>query len=168
MSNRNVIDWNAIKAEYIAGGTSYRKLAAKYRVSRDTLNRRAIAEQWLKQREETKAKTTAIIQQKTAASAADNAATAQRIKAKLLARLEKEIDNLPVEQIGTASFHQTETFKIDSNGKPVKERIIIEIKLRELTAAYKDLTSDILPEQGESNELLQSLILLERRSIGIY
>ena len=168
MSNGNVIDWNAIKAEYIAGGTSYRKLAAKYRVSRDTLNRRAIAEQWLKQREETKAKTTAIIQQKTAASAADNAATAQRIKAKLLARLEKEIDSLPVEQIGTASFHQTETFKLDSNGKPVKERIIIEIKLRELTAAFKDLTSDILPEQGESNELLQSLILLERRSIGIY
>ena len=168
MSNGNVIDWNAIKAEYIAGGTSYRKLAAKYRVSRDTLNRRAIAEQWLKQREETKAKTTAIIQQKTAASAADNAATAQRIKAKLLARLEKEIDNLPVEQIGTASFHQTETFKLDSNGKPVKERIIIEIKLRELTAAFKDLTADILPEQGESNELLQSLILLERRSIGIY
>ncbi|MBO7676316.1 MAG: hypothetical protein J6S49_02205 [Erysipelotrichaceae bacterium] len=166
LSTGNVIDWNSIKAEYIAGGTSYRKLAAKHNISKYTLSRRAIAEQWMKQRQEAQAKATAIIQQKTAVSAADNAATAQRIKAKLLARLEKEIDSLPLEQIGTASFHQTETFKLDSNGKPIKERIIIEIKLRELTAAYKDLTADMMPEQGEGNELLQSLILLERRTIS--
>ena len=162
------INWDKIRAEYIAGNTSYRKLAKKHNVPISNLTRVARNEHWTQLREKARSKAVTKQIQKTAASAADNAVTAQRIKAKLLARLEKEIDSLPAEQIGTASFHQTETFKLDSNGKPVKERIIIEIKLRELTAAFKDLTSDILPEQGESNELLQSLILLERRSIGIY
>ena len=39
-------DWAAIKAEYLAGGTSYRKLAAKHGVPRRTIENRAKAEQW--------------------------------------------------------------------------------------------------------------------------
>lgn len=40
------MDWNRIKAEYIAGGTSYRKLAAKYGVSFSTLRGIAEREKW--------------------------------------------------------------------------------------------------------------------------
>ena len=40
------MDWNKLKAEYIAGGTSYRKLAAKYGVSFSTLRDIAIREKW--------------------------------------------------------------------------------------------------------------------------
>lgn len=40
------MDWNKIKAEYIAGGTSYRKLATKYGVPRTTLERKAKDEKW--------------------------------------------------------------------------------------------------------------------------
>ena len=47
------MDWNAIKAEYIAGGTSYRKLAEKYGVSKTTLERKAKAEKWIKLRGQT-------------------------------------------------------------------------------------------------------------------
>lgn len=39
-------DWAAIKAEYLAGGTSYRKLAVKHGVPRRTIENRAKAEQW--------------------------------------------------------------------------------------------------------------------------
>lgn len=39
-------DWAAIRAEYIAGGTSYRKLAQKYSVSFSTVKRRAKVEGW--------------------------------------------------------------------------------------------------------------------------
>ena len=38
--------WKKIKAEYIAGGTSYRKLAEKYEVSFSTLRKVAAKEQW--------------------------------------------------------------------------------------------------------------------------
>lgn len=44
------MDWNAIKAEYIAGGTSYRKLAEKHGVSKTTLERKAKAEKWIELR----------------------------------------------------------------------------------------------------------------------
>ena len=40
------MDWKKLKAEYIAGGTSYRKLAAKYGVSFSTLRDIAIREKW--------------------------------------------------------------------------------------------------------------------------
>lgn len=43
-------DWAAIRAEYIAGGTSYRKLAARYEVSLHTLRKRAERERWTEMR----------------------------------------------------------------------------------------------------------------------
>ena len=44
------MDWKRIKAEYIAGGTSYRKLAQKYNVSFGTLRRVAEREGWTQKR----------------------------------------------------------------------------------------------------------------------
>ena len=56
------MDWNRIKADYVAGGTSYRKLAAKYGVSFTTLTRTAQKENWigLRQQAEDKAETKII------------------------------------------------------------------------------------------------------------
>ncbi len=42
----NSVDWNTIKAEYIAGGIGYRKLAEKYGVSFSTLSQMAMREKW--------------------------------------------------------------------------------------------------------------------------
>lgn len=39
-------DWKKIKAEYIRGGVSYRKLAEKYSVSFSVLRKRAASEKW--------------------------------------------------------------------------------------------------------------------------
>lgn len=50
------MDWKKIKAEYIAGGTSYRKLAAKYGVSFSTLRDIAIREKWTDLREQARNK----------------------------------------------------------------------------------------------------------------
>ena len=50
------MDWKKIKAEYIAGGTSYRKLAEKYGVSFSTLRKVAAKEQWTDLRNKTGAK----------------------------------------------------------------------------------------------------------------
>lgn len=51
------MDWNKIKAEYIAGGTSYRKLAEKYGISRSKLQARATKEKWVDLQSQTQAKT---------------------------------------------------------------------------------------------------------------
>ena len=55
------MDWNKLKAEYIAGGTSYRKLALKYKdegVTFDNLKNIAVKEGWAKLKEQAKDKAT--------------------------------------------------------------------------------------------------------------
>ena len=51
------MDWNKLKAEYISGGTSYRKLAEKYGVSRSKLQAIATREKWVDLQSQAKAKT---------------------------------------------------------------------------------------------------------------
>lgn len=51
------VDWNTLKAEYIAGGVSYRELAEKHGVSENTLRRRAAKEKWRQERHKSDTKT---------------------------------------------------------------------------------------------------------------
>ena len=51
-AKKNKPNWNKIKAEYLAGGTSYRKLCSKYGVPLSTLRRKAQAEQWVQLQEQ--------------------------------------------------------------------------------------------------------------------
>ena len=55
------MDWKAIKAEYIAGGTSYRKLCEKYGVPRSNLERVAKREGWTNLKRQADDKTEAKI-----------------------------------------------------------------------------------------------------------
>jgi hypothetical protein len=55
------VDWKKIKAEYIAGGTSYRKLATKYGVPRTNLERKAKEEKWTELRRQAEVKAEAKI-----------------------------------------------------------------------------------------------------------
>lgn len=86
------IDWNTIRAEYIGGGISQRKLAEKHGVSETTLMKKANAEGWHELRAKADSKSTAKAQQKTAEAAADNAVLAERIKRKVMLKLERVID----------------------------------------------------------------------------
>lgn len=159
------IDWNAIQAEYIGGGISQRKLAAKYGVSVGTLLQRANTGKWAEQRERAYNKGIMKSEQKTADVISDNATIAARIKTKLLRKLEKEIDALP-DRIG--SEHATGIVEYGKNDKGTRQRkeITTAYKIRDLTAAYKDLTGDMVQGEQAGNELLQSLLDLERRSLN--
>jgi transposase len=142
------IDWNAIRAEYIGGGISQRKLAKKYGVSDTTLMKKANAEGWHKLREKAESKSTAQAQQKTAEAAADNAVIAADIKKRLLLRLSRIEQKYPFDatEIRTREGKNTVIFKI-----------------RDLTAAFRELTEDITGA-SDNNELLQSLLDIERRA----
>lgn len=128
IENERRIDWNAIRAEYIGGGISQRKLAKKYGVSDTTLMKKANVEGWHKLRENAESKSTAQAQQKTAEAAADNAVIAADIKKRLLLRLSRMEQKYPYDatEVRTHDGKNTVTFRI-----------------RDLTAAYKDLTSDM-------------------------
>ena len=137
------IDWNAIRAEYIGGGISQRKLAKKYGVSDTTLMKKANAEGWHKLREKAESKSTAQAQQKTAEAAADNAVIAADIKKRLLLRLSRIEQKYPFDatEIRTHEGKSTVTFRI-----------------RDLTAAYKDLTDGLPMAQGDQNAPIYELL----------
>lgn len=55
------MEWEKIKAEYIAGGTSYRKLAEKHGVPFSTLKRVAVKENWTELREKAREKADTVL-----------------------------------------------------------------------------------------------------------
>ena len=159
------VDWNVLRAEYIGGGTSYRKLAKKHGISVNTLSPIATAEGWPKLRQEAQDKATAKTIQKTADIAADNATIAARIRTKLLRKLEKEIDALP-DMIGSETRNSVTENEFSQDGRRIQKvkEAAKSFKLRDLAAAYKDLTADMVQTEEAGNELLQSLLDLERRA----
>lgn len=161
----NGIDWDAIRAEYITDVISQRALAEKYGLKYSAVRRQAERGGWLKARQEAEKEAIEKAKKAAVAAASNNAATAQRIRGKLLARLEKEIDALP-DKIGTTAFSQTTGAAIDDKGRKIKKNSGLEYKLRDLTAAWRDLTGDMQPETGGGNELLQSLYDLEVKARG--
>ena len=105
------VSWRKIKAEYIAGGISQRALAEKHGVPMSSLVKHAKKEKWTAKRKQAENKTVEKVAEKTAEEVADNAVTLQRIKAKLLSKVESMIDNFPDtnaaekrERIGNADY----------------------------------------------------------------
>lgn len=127
IENEKRIEWHKIRAEYIAGA-SQRALAEKYHVSRDAIALHCRREKWTEQREKAKTDITQNIIQKTAEAAAENAVIAERLKRKLLLRLERMEAKYP--------FDATEI-------KTHEGKNTVIFKIRDLTAAYKDLTDDL-------------------------
>jgi hypothetical protein len=93
------VDWNLIKTEYIAGGTSYRKLCEKYGVSRTTLQRKAKDEQWCKLRSQAEAKAETKIVDRVSNQQASTANKIVNVADKLLDKISVIIDRVdkPIE-----------------------------------------------------------------------
>ena len=141
------VNWHNIRAEYI-GGASQHSLAEKYKVNRAAIERKCRLEHWSNDREAAKAKVQEKVIQRTADAAADNAAIAANIKRKGLLLIERLMDDF-------AENHTATEHRENQQGKTDIKR------LRDLTAAYKDLTGDIVQGQNDS-ALLQALMDLER------
>ena len=86
------MDWNKIKAEYIAGGTSYRRLAEKYNVSQSTLRKVAAKEQWTELRNRTRTEADTKITKVISDKQADKANKIIDVADKLLAKIGEVID----------------------------------------------------------------------------
>lgn len=116
--------------------------------------RKANSEGWAKLREEARNKAIMKAEQKVAAVASENVATAERIRAKLLQRIEREIDSLP-ESIGTEMFNNIENLSYDGKRLTKKTHGGKSYKLRDLTAAYRDLTAGMMDDELTGKEPVQ-------------
>lgn len=161
IEKNNRINWEAIRAEYIGSDISQRKLAAKYHIKEGVLLRKANRENWAKHRENARNKAVIKAEQKTAEALSDNAAIAARIKTKLLLKLEREIDSLP-DKIGSELFNTAVEYGKNEKGLRTRKESSQGYKLRDLTAAYKDLTDDMQTAAGIDVEDLSPLVELLR------
>lgn len=137
--NETGVNWRKIKAEYIAGGISQRKIAEKHGIPFGTLQKRARLEKWTAKRKGAEEKAVEKVAQKTAEEVADNAVTLQRIKAKLLKRVESMIDGFP-----------------DTNAAEMRERIgTIDYiyRLKDLAAVYSALEDKTLKASVDIEDL---------------
>jgi hypothetical protein len=144
------INWAKVKSAYVAGGISQKKVAERFGIPWSTLQKRAAKEGWTKSREKAREKAVQKTVQKNADKIADNATIAADIKRKGLELLNRLFDDFN-------QYTATEHRAYDD------ARNLTDIKrLRDLTAAYKDLTGDIQSTDNGANALLQSLFDLER------
>ena len=131
------MDWKRIKAEYIAGGTSYRKLAKKYNVSFTTLTRTAQRENWVELRQQAEDKTTTKILESVSEDSADKAVDKLKrvsdLTDKLLNKLEQAIEELDIQLYKDVVKVKEIEYNNDRRpDKPTKETIHEEEKVIEV------------------------------------
>ena len=141
------MDWKRIKAEYIAGGTSYRKLAEKYGVSFNTLKTHAVEEQWYKLRQQKDKKTTTKIVETISDKEAEKAVNIIDVANKLLGKISELMDNMPLD---TQSMkHLTSALKDLKDIKGYKS----EADMREQEARIAKLQREAERDDDAVNEI---------------
>ena len=141
------VDWKRIKAEYIAGGTSYRKLAEKYGVSRSKLQAIATREKWVDLQSQAQAKTESKIVDSISDKEAKKAIDIIDVADKLLGKIKENIDVLITD---TQSIkHLTSALKDLKDIKGYKT----EADIREQEARIKKLQKEAEKEDDTVNEI---------------
>ena len=132
------MDWNNLKAEYIAGGTSYRKLAKKHNIPFSTLKNVATKEHWAKLREQTKYKATTKLIDSISEDIAKNCIKINDVADKLLNKISETID--AIDMIDSQSIkHFTSALKDLKDIKGLKS----DIDIREQEARIDKLRKDV-------------------------
>ena len=123
------MDWKRIKAEYIAGGTSYRKLAEKYGVSRSKLQAVATREKWVDLKSQTQAKTESklveSISDKESKKATDIVDVADKLLEKISTLIDTVKDTQGIKHISSAlkDIKDIKGFKTDADMREQEARI---------------------------------------------
>ncbi len=140
------MDWKKIKAEYIAGGTSYRKLAAKYGVSFSTLRDTAIREKWTELREQARNKSVTKLVESIGEQNGTYKVSINEVADKLLDKIKNMLESENNAFLGTQGIKQlTSALKDIKDIKDLKS----EIDLREQEARINKLRKDAMEEDTD-------------------
>ena len=139
------MDWNIIKAEYIAGGTSYRTLAKKYNVSLTTLQRTAKRENWIGLRQQAEAKTETKMVESVSKTKSKTNLKINEVADKLINKMNATIDKLDVID-GQTLKHFTSALKDLKDITGLKS----DIDLREQEARIAKLQKDAEKEEKDN------------------
>lgn len=141
-------DWKAIKAEYIRGGTSYRKLCSKYGVSFSSLRAIAGKEKWTELREQAQHKSDIKLVEKVSDESSGKNTKIIDVADKLLDKLNQVLDSMS--ELNTRSLKDiTSALKDLKDIKGYKSAI----DLKEQEARIAKLEKEAQAESKEDNEI---------------
>jgi uncharacterized protein YjcR len=138
------VDWNKIKAEYIAGGTSYRELAERYGVSFSTLKEHARREKWTDLREKARQKADMKFANLMGDKQANRSAKIEEVADMLLDKI--------TEMLGNNNYGVNGVKQLTSALKDIKDikGIKSDIDLKEQNARIDKLRKEIEGEQKDN------------------
>ncbi len=150
------MDWKRIKAEYIAGGTSYRKLAEKYGITLAVLRGVAEREEWVKLKAQAQHKTNTKIVNAVSAKAAKKAVNIIDVADKLLSKISELMDEVPLDTqsmkhltSALKDLKEIKGFKTDADMREQEARIRNLERQAEADEASKDIEVHIGLEAEE-------------------
>lgn len=139
------MDWNKLKAEYIAGGTSYRKLAKKYGVSFSSVRFKAEQEKWTELKAQAQHSANTKIFESIVEDITEQAVSIDNVADDLL---EKIKDMLSKEGLTTQSVkHLTSALKDIKDIKGIRS----ELDIKEQNARIDKLRKEIDGEKKDTN-----------------
>ena len=145
------MDWNKLKAEYIAGGTSYRKLAEKYKdegVTFDNLKNVAVKEGWANLREQAKNKATTKMINSVAEKISKKSVKIDDVADKLLDKMVCLLNELEIADSQTIK-QCTSALKDIKDIKGIKS----DIDLREQEARIEKLRMDVEKNNDDDDKV---------------
>ncbi len=139
------MDWNKLKAEYISGGTSYRKLAEKYNVKFSNLKNVAIKEGWTQLKEQAKNKADTKMVNSVAKDIAKKSVKINDVADKLLTKIVRLLDELDLADSQTIK-QCTSALKDIKDIKGVKSEIDLKEQQARIDKLRKDIDADKIAE----------------------
>lgn len=154
LKGASMIDWEKLKAEYISGNTSYRKLCAKYNVGFTTLKEKARKEKWTQLREQCDTKTDTEIVDIVSKERAKDFVRLMDVTDKLLDIVEEAIGKI---SLGDISIDRSLLKQFSGTLKDIKD--IKSIK-SELDIAEQKAKIALLKKQAESDNVEDTEIIV--------
>ena len=146
------MDWKKLKAEYIAGGISYRKLADKYNVPFHTLRKQAAKENWRELRDECVAKAATKIVEIESDKQAERMKRLLRVSDALLDVVEEAVANF---KTGELMLDKTALKSLSGTIKDIKEiqNIKTELDIAEQKARIANLQKQAERDDNNISEV---------------
>lgn len=148
------MDWKKIKAEYIAGGTSYRKLAEKHKVPFHTLRKVAAKEKWHDLRDETSAKAATKIVEIESDKQAERMKKLLTVSDKLLEAVEDAVNQF---QAGELMLDKGALKSLSSTIKDIKDiqSIKSSLDIEEQKARIAVLKRQAIDDEGSKDIIVR-------------
>lgn len=144
------MDWSKIRAEYIEGGISYRKIAEKYNVSFNTLKRIAIKERWTDLREKADHKATTETVKNVGNRKGKHSTNVLKVADKLLDKITDMLENMTTVYDTQSIKHLTSALKDLKDIKGIKTNL----DLKEQEARIAKLQKEAEGQQEQTNDIV--------------